>query len=911
VPQVYARVKSGDLSGDGALLAGNTVALNSQGDITNSGTVSGRDVTQLTANNLTNHGFIRGGKVDLTARQDITNRGGQIQGEDKVALQAGRDITSASTLRGEEANRWLDRPAGIYVQNDKGTLSLNAINNVQLTASEVKNAGKDGHTEITAGHDLMLETLSTHRTEQGDWGKDNYRHLTQQTDIGSQITGAGDVTLQAGHDLKATAANVNAGQHLTAQAGNTLTLTTGTASSDLVEHSKQTSKGWLSKSSVETHDEVHDQQALSTTFSGDKVNIQAGKDLNIRGSNVAGTQDVSLNAGHQLTVTTAAEAHQETHLRQEKKSGLMGTGGIGFTVGKASQKTTTDRDSQLTKGSTVGSSQGNVTLNAGEQLRVHGSDVVAGKDMTLTGQRVNITSAENNHTVLTKTEQKQSGLTVALSGAAGSAINTAVQTAREAQETQDSRVKALQNTKAALSGMQAVQAARLAEAKGGDDKSNNNVVGLSLSYGSQSARSEQQQHQTTQQGSHLTAGDNLTISAKGDDKGASGQNGDIRIQGSQLQAGKDLQLHARRDIQLSSSQNSEQTTGKNSSHGSSLGVGLTAGPGGTGLNVSASVNQGNGHESGNGVSHNNTTVQAGQTVTLNSGRDATLKGAQVSGEQMIAGVKRHLTLSSEQASQRYDSQQHNASAGASVTVGPQPGGTLSLSASRDKLHSNFDSVQEQTGLYAGKGGYQVNVGEHTQLDGAVIASTADKANNTLDTGTLGFKAIHNQADFKTEHQSAGLSTGGPVGSQLLSNLAANTLVGANKAGHAESTTQAAVSDGTVIIRDKAAQQQDIRTLSRDTDNAGNALSPIFDKEKEQRRLRQAQLIGEIGAQARDIASTEGAIIATKAAKEKIANISESDKAAAKETLAKAGNRHPTGDDIKKQLYDTAYTQALN
>ncbi|WP_387796302.1 hemagglutinin repeat-containing protein, partial [Photorhabdus sp. RM125S] len=74
------------------------VALNSQGDITNSGTISGRDVTQLTANNLTNSGFIRGGKVDVTARQDITNRGGQIQGADKVVLQAGRDITSAATL---------------------------------------------------------------------------------------------------------------------------------------------------------------------------------------------------------------------------------------------------------------------------------------------------------------------------------------------------------------------------------------------------------------------------------------------------------------------------------------------------------------------------------------------------------------------------------------------------------------------------------------------------------------------------------------------------------------------------------------------------------------------------------------------------------------------------------------------
>ncbi|NHB90577.1 hemagglutinin repeat-containing protein, partial [Photorhabdus tasmaniensis] len=90
-----------------------------------------------------------------------------------------------------------------------------------------------------------------------------------------------------------------------------------------------------------------------------------------------------------------------------------------------------------------------------------------------------------------------------------------------------------------------------------------------------SSRSEQQQHQTTQQGSHLTAGDNLTITANGESKGPSNQSGDIHIQGSQLQAGKDLQLNANRDIQLSSSQNSEQTTGKNSRHGSSLGVGLT------------------------------------------------------------------------------------------------------------------------------------------------------------------------------------------------------------------------------------------------------------------------------------------------------------------------------------------------
>ena len=41
---------------------------------------------------------------------------------------------------------------------------------------------------------------------------------------------------------------------------------------------------------------------------------------------------------------------------------------------------------------------------------------------------------------------------------------------------------------------------------------------------------------------------------------------------------------------------------------------------------------------------------------------------------------------------------------------------------------NNDSVTEQSGIYAGDGGFDITVGGHTQLDGAVIASTgsADK-----------------------------------------------------------------------------------------------------------------------------------------------------------------------------------------
>ncbi|MED0248824.1 VENN motif pre-toxin domain-containing protein, partial [Escherichia coli] len=207
--------------------------------------------------------------------------------------------------------------------------------------------------------------------------------------------------------------------------------------------------------------------------------------------------------------------------------------------------------------------------------------------------------------------------------------------------------------------------------------------------------------------------------------------------------------------------------------------------------------------------------------------------------------------------------QQNASAGGSFTFGSMSG-SASVSLSRDKMHSNYDSVQEQTGIFAGRGGFDVTTGQHTQLNGAVIASTATADKNRLDTGTLGFSDTENRADFKTEHQSAGLSTGGSVAGNFLGNMANNLLVGANHEGHADSTTQSAVSAGNITIRDTQSQKQDVADLNRDAAHANQTLSPIFDREKEQQRLQQAQLIGEIGNQVADIARTEGQIAGEKA-----------------------------------------------
>ncbi|HIC8823248.1 TPA: hemagglutinin repeat-containing protein [Klebsiella aerogenes] len=882
VPQVYARVKAGDLDGSGALLGGENVAFSVSRDVTNSGHIQSRGVTQLTAENIHNSGYIGGNQLTLNARTDINNIGGTLQGGDSLIAQAGRDINSASTLGGGPGNISLDRPAGIYVQNENGQLGLQALHNINLTASMVSNSAAGSQTQIIAGNDLNLQTLATTHSESGSWEKGNDRSLTQRSDIGTQING-GAVALSAGHDMNARAASVTATSSLTVAAGNDINLSSGESSWHLTENSHQSSSGLLARRSLTTHDEVWAQNAIGSNFSGDSIVMQAGRDLLVSGSSVAGTQDVNLVAGRNLTITTAEESRQENHLRKEKHSGFSGTGGVGFSVGSSSLKATDVTTALSSAASTVGSSQGNLSLSAGNVLTVQGSDLVAGNNMALTGKTVNILAAENQSTQTHTVEQKTSGLTLALSGMVGSALNTAVSSANQASTESNGRLAALSGLQSALSSVQAYQASQMQTA----DSSPESMIGINLSWGSQSSKSTQRQTQNTSRGSSLMAGNNLSIIAT---------ETDINVEGSQLQAGGSALLNAARDVNLFSAENASTLSGKNESHGSSFGVGINFGQGANGLTVSASANAAKGHEKGNSLTHNETTFSAGERVTIVSGRDTTLTGAQVSGHQVTMDVGRNLTLSSEQDSDNYDSKQRSGSVGASGSMG---GGSGSLNLSQSKMHSTWASVEAQTGIFAGEGGFDVKVGGHTQLNGSVLASTAAAELNRLDTGTLGFRDIKNYAEYSVEQQSAGVSTSGSVAGQFLGNAASGLLMGANGSGSDSSLTRAAVSEGSIVIRDGANQQQDVTGLSRDAAHANQTLSPIFDKEKEQNRLATAQKIGEIGRQVSDVLVTQGKLNAQAAQSDPAA------RAAARAKLVAGGNASPSEEQISAQVSRTA------
>nr|WP_269848296.1 hemagglutinin repeat-containing protein [Ralstonia sp. ASV6] len=385
---------------------------------------------------------------------------------------------------------------------------------------------------------------------------------------------------------------------------------------------------------------------------------------------------------------------------------------------------------------------------------------------------------------------------------------------------------------------------------GNEGAQGGNSVRLQISYGSSKSESESHTAQSVARGSSVVAGGNLNITATGQTD-ASGRpvtgTGDLTAIGSTL-SGKNVSLAANNDVLLTAAQSTTQQNSTNSNSGFNAGVGLSLGEQ-TGISIFASAQRGSGNANGDSVTHVNTNVTASDTLTIRSGRDATLYGAQASGDKIVVDAGRNLTITSPQDTDTYHSKQNSASGGVSVTFGPGGGVSGSVGLSRDKINSDYQSVGQQSGLIAGSGGFDVHVGEHTQLNGGVISSTADAAKNKLDTGTLGFTDVQNHAEYKAEHSglNVGYSSSGSLGKNLAGNALGNAPSGLTN-GEASGTTHAAVSDGTIVVRDQANQKQDVATLSRDTTNANGSVQKIFDLKQVQERVELGREFGKLGMQ---------------------------------------------------------------
>ncbi|OCG61458.1 hemagglutinin repeat-containing protein, partial [Gilliamella sp. Fer4-1] len=880
VPQVYV-VNRPQLGTDGALISGENVFV--KGDELNSnGLIKAKNDILLDGHNVTNKGTIYGGRVSINAENDITNYG-KLVGDKLVYLSADNDINLLSSTRTQTRGRNLttniDQTSIIQV-ND-GNVVIDAGHDINTKAGWIINNGESGNTWLQAGNDIKFNTADIE--EKLDFRvKKDYRKTDEKSVVGTGISAANNVMLIAGNDINAKTVDITAGNHLGLQADNDIILGSSAEHFELDEFHKSKSKGFLNKTTTTTHTEIDNTTQKGSELYGDSVSISAGNNLKVTGSQVIGSNDVVLNAGKEVTIDAAEESYYRKQETKTKKSGLMSSGGIGFTVGKEKESLKQTNTEQAFLGSVVGSTDGSVNIRAGKDVNIKGSEVIAQRDIKLQGENVNIEALDAKTTYKEEYKHQKSGLTVAVTGTVSDMYN-ANQTREQAKKQTNEKTKALMNIKA---GLQAGNAALEtgANLQNGVPEAS---IGINLSLGSEKTKRTVNQEQHTVVSSGISAGHNVSIIATGNGQKESG---DINIIGSQVSAGHDAMLKANHDVNIVGQENTSKTDTKEKSSSGSVGVGYNFGGQKNGFNISANASHSKSREKGNGTDWTESVVEAGNKLTIITGNDANIIAGQVKGDSVVADIGHDLNIESKQDSDEFHSKSTSASAGGSISMGG--GGSANASASKTKMDSNWQSVTDQSGIFAGKGGFDIKVGNNTDLKGAVISSEAkDTSKNRLDTGTISFSDIENKADYKVSSSSAGISSSGMP----------SMPTSRNKSEKANSTTQSAVSEGTIIIRNKDGQQQDIDDLSRDTEQANNELKHIFNKEKEQDIIDQTHLVSEIGGETLTMLNHIDRISAESAANKKL---KEEQKKAKEQGLVLT-------DEQEQKIYEKAYNDAMN
>ena len=607
------------------------------------------------------------------------------------------------------------------------------------------------------------------------------------------------------------------------------------------EHNKVS--GLLSSKTTDIYDYSKQNTVVGSNVSAGEIAISSKKDTNIIGSNVVADNDVNIETGGSLNIGSAEQTSESEYRKSVKKSGVFAGGGLGFTIGKEKQKDQYANQNVEQVGSTVGSVKGNVNLDADKAANVKGSTVVAGKDINIAGENVSIENSNSIYNAQEKHEFKRTGLSVSVGGEAVNKVNEVVNHVERANQVNDKRLAALHGYKAVESVEKNIGMIK--------DAVKNPSQGLSLnvSVGSSQSRSESKSTTVVANGSNVKAAGDVKITST---------EKDISITGSNVE-GKDVTLNAKENLNITASETTNKLEQNSKSSSASVGVGFDIATGQV-SSVTISGSKSKGEVDANSTSYNESTVKADKKLNFTSGKDTNIKGGKLSGEKVTGNVGKDLNIESKQDKNSY--KEKNSSAGFGVGIdlsGKNKNDGIATtdkkdevsnanktgifgSATKSNVDSNYESVTDQSGIYAGKEGFDIRAEANTDLKGGIISSEAEKDKNKISTGTLTYEDIKNKADYKSG--SIGINVDTSAGAEK-KDAGVTPNIGVGAKDNAESVTKATVSEGEIEIRDKGKQKQDLKDLNRDTKNSLNKLGEIFDKTKVEERQELAGLFGEL------------------------------------------------------------------
>ena len=876
-PHVYLKAGSEKkIAADGSLISANQLVIEAKNQLANSGALMGNSIL-MQGKDIVNRGMIYGDTVQLKASHDI-KESGIIHAENQVSLTADNNITMQDTVLHEKNQDVLHTTAGIAVKGKDGVLLMEAGKDIHLTGATLEALGDNGSLILKAGNNIHLDTDTLEAKKDMTENNDNYIRTYRKTETTNTLAAGKTITLAAGENLSARNTTVlSENGQITVAAKGDVNLENGYNESRDDYGLKYKERGLLSSKTTTIKSRDESKTVTASTLSGDAVQITAGGNTNMTGSQVIGTHDVAISSGKDTSISSAEEYEQHDYAKQVKKSGLLSGGGLGFTIGTEKRKDQYAESGLTQKGSLIGSAKGNLSISSSGQTQVEGSTLVAGKDMTVIGENISISSKDNVYTSTESHEYKKSGLTVALGGALVNTAESIVTPLQKAAGAEDKRLSALYGVEAGknmygavskyLDNKKTIAAAskdlkdtqtlldnvtksgiatdfgkknlnylieqdknKIESAKSENKASR--AVSVDISLGTAKSASLSDSVTTQASPSQLKAGNTLALKSEKD----------ISVKGSDLSA-EDILLKAGKDIHLLSAKESDTTITHNTSSSGSLGA--TIGAGGL-QGLSASYGKGSQNSTAKDTVHKESTVSAGRTVSIESGKDTNIIGSQVKAKQVTANVAGNLHIESEQDSKEYheEGKQIGASLGYNVASHQLSGFG---SAGKSKTDSHYASVTEQAGIQAGKDGFDLTVGKETSLKGAVISSTAEKEKNHLTTGTLSWEDVENKANYKTGEK--GIAYAPKTAGVALNARGLTPQIAPTVKDKAENSTKAGVSDGTITITRPDHQKQDIAMLNRNAEQDFQTLKEIFAKSKVEEKQELIAMLEKYGNQA--------------------------------------------------------------
>ncbi|TNH10526.1 filamentous hemagglutinin N-terminal domain-containing protein, partial [Testudinibacter sp. TR-2022] len=560
---------------------------------------------------------------------------------------------------------------------------------------------------------------------------------------------------------------------------------------------------------------------VSSLSSGGQLEVATERgDVTLVGSDVVAQGDINVAAGRDLLLTTT-EAWQRQQSEDRGKG--IGKAVISDTerfAGFYRNSESSQSNELANKGTTLGSLQGSVNLNAARDYRQTASDVMANNGrLDISAESLTFSQATN---VQQHREASRDSKIGAFAKVSSPLIDLVQQTeALVRSDKSNDRLNALQGAALAAKGYSSYQ--------GLSDKGY--LIKGEVGVGFSRSKSDSYRHSESAVGNHLNGAQGVNLTARSGNIDATYTTITTRDSEGKRTSGGTIELNAADKILLSAGVDSYQQQSSQRSSGAQVGVGYSVG-GQTGVYAYVEAGYNRSQQQGEGTSYHNTLLDADK-VNLISGGDTTLSGAEVRGKVITTKIGGDLTINSLQDSE----QQHSSASGVGgrVQVSFGTAWEASANASAQQGSANRNQVNQQSGLFAEEH-YDVEANNVHLNGGAITGTQTDK--NRLVTNTLTFNDIENRSDSKAVSASIGVSASSDL------NKDENGKVIKNDKGEPErvtdfsptgglpmvsktrdnSTTQATLSEGTIILnKDSSPIQTTAAALGINSDSSkGNA-----------------------------------------------------------------------------------------